>query len=253
MLSNKSSSPENEHSYLFANQVGYTANESLTFERSKTLVKPRDIPESDIWIKKPPDFSVKLYKSFKMPRKSDAIDENHQRKKIQLYKKANELQRIEDNHLPILVKKEELNKFQTKFKNVGPFEASLMFVKNGVYPKDKYKDPKPHDFRQYETGIPDFETNYFRDPFNLRFKSQHLSFVYGLQPSQEERNHAHIKKLILHKHQDPKWESSLILPKSPWPPKSASYTRYRRRRGVYTAFMDRVEEKFNASIQELSQ
>ncbi|XP_065483976.1 putative uncharacterized protein C7orf78 [Caloenas nicobarica] len=40
-----------------------------------------------------------------------------------------------------------------------------------------------------------------------------------------------------------KWDPRVLLPKYPWPPKSASFTRHRRRRGAHTVFSDRVEEK----------
>ncbi|XP_067417785.1 putative uncharacterized protein C7orf78 homolog isoform X6 [Emydura macquarii macquarii] len=124
-----------------------------------------------------------------------------------------------------------------------------MFVENGKYKTGMYQDPKPHDFRQYETNIPDFVTSYPRDPFNLKFKSQHLNAVHGLQPLKDKQKDTK-RRFITYKPHECKWESGLILPKNPWPPKSASFTRHRRRRGAHTAFLDRVDEKLRTIWQE---
>ncbi|XP_053324160.1 uncharacterized protein LOC128497947 [Spea bombifrons] len=249
MCANVELHTKNEHRYLFARQLQFTANENLAVERSDHFVKPRFMPEQDIWKKRPPDFSVKLYKSLHLPRKLVEVDKRGKKhtNKMEAPKQGNSLQVIPDDQLPNIMRKEKFPKFQTKFKHVGQFEDALMVVKNGQYPKDKYKDPKLHDFRQYETGIPDFNTSYSRDPFNIKLKSQNVSFVYGHLPEKMTKSYANNFKT--HKPSDPTWDSTLILPKIPWPPKSASFTKHRRRRGVYTAFMDRVEEKFTAGQQ----
>ncbi|XP_075067514.1 putative uncharacterized protein C7orf78 homolog [Mixophyes fleayi] len=243
---------DSERCYFFERQVKFNANEKLTVERSENLVNRRPIPEYNIWRKKPPDFSVRLYKSLNLPRKSQEFHVEEKKNAAQYPKQRNGLEVIEDGPLPKLMDRKEPAKFLTRFKQIGPLEASIMCVKNGVYPKDKYNNQKPHDFRQYETGIPDFATSYIRDPFDLKFKSQRLSSLYEHAPLEVIQNREEIKRFTLHKPADPMWDSKLILPKSPWPPKSASYTRHRRRRGVYSAFMDRVEEKFTASNQEVS-
>ncbi|XP_075445244.1 putative uncharacterized protein C7orf78 homolog isoform X2 [Ascaphus truei] len=220
-----------EQSYLFARQVRFTADQNLATERSKHFMKSKIIPDHDIWKKQPPDFSVSLYKSLRLPRKPVELeDEKKDRKnknRIQFPKREKELLMIHDNHLPDLVKQEEPLKLLTRFKHVGPFEAQIMYVKSGLYPKDKYKDPKPHDFRQYETGIPDFVTSYFRDPFNITFNSQSLNFVHRLEPLEEKwknTNNNNNKSLMTFKPPGLKWDRTLILHKSPWPPKSGSFT-----------------------------
>ncbi|XP_073533385.1 putative uncharacterized protein C7orf78 homolog [Phyllobates terribilis] len=243
---------DNERLYLFSRQVKFNANENLAIERSNNFMFPKTIPENNIWKKKPPDFSVGLYRSLNLPRRSEESKMRERRNRNQVLKR-NEMEMIRDPPPPQLRKSEEPEKFLTRFRLVEPFEANLLYVKNGVYPKDKYKDPKPHDFRQYETDIPDFITSFSRDPFNLKFKAQVLSSSCELPPIDAmKKSRVKAKRFILHKPAEPQWDSGLILPRSPWPPKSASYTRHRRRRGVYSAFMDRVEEKFTATNQEFN-
>ncbi|OCT75723.1 uncharacterized protein LOC108718852 [Xenopus laevis] len=243
--------------YLFAKKLQFTANENLAVERSDIIHKPKWIQDMDIWRKLPPDFSVKLYKSSDFNKNTfdlESGDIKGGRRKdtfLQVSKQPWVLERKREDHFPLLVPKEEPIKFLTRFKALGPLEASTLFVKNGVYPKDRYKDPKPHDFRQYDAGIPDFHTAYPRDPLNLKLKSQHLSYVHGLRPLQEKS--LPVKGFVTHQPAALPWDSNLILPKNPFPPKSASFTRHRRRRGVYSAFMDRVEEKFSASNQKQSE
>ncbi|KAM3929245.1 uncharacterized protein C7orf78 homolog [Leptodactylus fuscus] len=242
---------DSSHCYLFTRQMKFSANENLAVERSDNFILPKPFPERNIWKKKPPDFSLRLYTSLTsltLPRREEG-------KNLKKLKNMNQTQR--KNVLEVITQapppaprtSKEPQRFITRFKPMGPFEADLLYVKNGVYPKDKYKDLKPHDFRQYEADIPDFITSYPRDPFNLKFKAQGLSSSCELPPIEAKKNRVKVKRFILHKPTDPQWDSRLILPKSPWPPKSASYTRHRRRRGVYSAFMDRVEEKFTARNQ----
>ncbi|XP_066441030.1 putative uncharacterized protein C7orf78 homolog isoform X2 [Eleutherodactylus coqui] len=225
----------------------FNANENLAIERSNNFIIPKPIPEHHIW-KKPPDFSVRLYKSLNLLRWSEENDMK-KRKDVNTIIKNNMMEVIRDAPPPQVKKSKEPKRFLTRFKSMEPFEANILYVRNGVYPKDKYKDPKPHDFRQYETDIPDFVTNYSRDPFSLKFKAQGLSSSCELPPIEVKKSRVKTRRFILHKPAEPQWDSGLILPRSPWPHKSASYTRYRRRRGAYSAFMDRVEEKFTASNQ----
>ncbi|XP_054351742.1 uncharacterized protein C6H7orf78 isoform X2 [Pongo pygmaeus] len=99
-------------------------------------------------------------------------------------------------------------------------------------------------FLQYQPGLPNFETTYEKDPFGLKFKSQPLSTVHGYQLPKDDKQKNTTERFITHKHRECTWDSKLILTKAPWPVRSASYTRHRRQRDAYSAFMDRVEEKF---------
>ncbi|KAM5158325.1 uncharacterized protein C7orf78 homolog [Mantella aurantiaca] len=241
---------EHDHRYLFPRQVKFSANRRLAGERSDHFSNPKPMPERNIWMRKPPDFSVRLYKSLTLPRRSEESHRKEKKEVTEDTRQTNNLEVIPGIWNPIQLSTKQPKKFFTKFKHIGPFEASLMCVKEGFYSKDEYQDPKPHDFRQYETGIPDFATSYSRDPFDLKLKLQCLSSLCELQPTEDRQKRGKVRRLVLHKPAEPAWDPQLILPKSPWPPKSASYTRHRRQRGVYSAFMDRVEEKFTASNQE---
>ncbi|KAG8544370.1 hypothetical protein GDO81_022606 [Engystomops pustulosus] len=253
MASSIRESDDNERRYLFTRQLKFTVQENLAADRSNNFISPKPILEKDIWKKKPPDFSVRLYRSLQVPRRSEEDDDVKGRKSHHhpVLEEIRGAPPLAPPLVPPLRKAEEPHNFLTRFKPMEPFEANILYVRNGVYPKDKYKDPKPHDFRQYESNIQDFVTSYSRDPFNLKFKAQGLSSSCELPPIDMKKSRVRVKRFILHKPDDPKWESQLLLPRSPWPPKSASYTRHRRRRGVYSAFMDRVEEKFTAMNQEL--
>ncbi|XP_063671303.1 uncharacterized protein C6H7orf78 isoform X2 [Pan troglodytes] len=194
----------------------------------------------NVWEIKPPDFSYKLYTSLRIPeRPSKPIKEEKRRKKISFPETMLHLPSIR-NH----PKEVTAPKFITTFPRLDLQKAKLMFVKSGQYPRGVYVNPKPHDFRQYQPGLPNFETTYEKDPFGLKFKSQHLSTVHGYQLPKDNKQKNTTERFITHKHRECTWDSKLILTKAPWPVRSASYTRHRRQRDAYSAFMDRVEEKF---------
>ncbi|XP_075351540.1 putative uncharacterized protein C7orf78 homolog [Mycteria americana] len=139
-------------------------------------------------------------------------------------------------------KKRDLPQLVTRFPRIGSYEAKILFVKNGKYKSGVYEDPKPHDYRQYEANLPNLVTSYSRDPLNLKLKSQHLNTDPGREPPKEKQKDSD-RTFLTYKPCESKWDPRLLLPKNPWPPKSASFTRHRRRRGAHTAFLDRVEEK----------
>ncbi|XP_075603158.1 putative uncharacterized protein C7orf78 homolog [Balearica regulorum gibbericeps] len=138
-------------------------------------------------------------------------------------------------------KKRDLPQLVTRFPRIGSYEAKILFVKNGKHKTGVYEDPKPHDYRQYEANLPNLVTSYSRDPLNLKLKSQHLNTDPGLEPLKGKQKDSN--RFLTYKPCESKWDPRLLLPKNPWPPKSASFTRHRRRRGAHTAFLDRVEEK----------
>ncbi|KAG8519868.1 hypothetical protein J0S82_010898, partial [Galemys pyrenaicus] len=194
----------------------------------------------NIWEIKPPDFSYKLYTSLRIPeRPSRRVKEEQRREKSSFSETKFYLPTI-SNH----TKKAESPKFITTFPHLDSHKAKLMFVKSGKYSNGVYHNPKPHDFRQYQHNLPNFVTAYEKDPFGLKFKSQHLSTVHGCQFLKEDNQKKNTERFITYKPCECTWDSKLILPKSPWPVKSASYTRHKKQRDVYSAFMDRVEEKF---------
>nr|XP_035961126.1 uncharacterized protein LOC118543851 [Halichoerus grypus] len=198
------------------------------------------------WEIKPPDFSYKLYTSLRFPEKpSRSIKEEQGRGKKGNFQET----RL---HLPSIrnhPKKTKSPEFITTFPHLDSHKAKLMFVKSGKYPNGVYLNPKPHDFRQYQCNLPNFVTTCERDPFGLKFKSRHLSTVHGCHSLKDDKQKNSTERFITYKPHECTWDSKLILPKAPWPIKSASFTRHRRRRDVYSAFMDRVEEKFTQTCK----
>ncbi|KAG6927121.1 hypothetical protein G0U57_010438 [Chelydra serpentina] len=212
--------------FTFERQIKFSTLLDLAFAQNQSFVQQlRATPQRDIWQKQPPDFSHKFYKSSRPSRKPP-------KKEKEELKKASSTESETKQQLPkiktsqchtALERKKELPKIVTRFPHVGSYELDIMFVENGKYKTGMYQDPKPHDFRQYETNVPDFVTSYPRDPLNLKFKSQHLNAVHGLQPLKDKQKDTK-GRFITYKPRECKWESRLILPKNPWPPKSASFT-----------------------------
>ncbi|KAJ1101442.1 hypothetical protein NDU88_006510 [Pleurodeles waltl] len=246
-------SARREPSFVFARKVQFSANKELSIRRSKAVVQPRPVPDNDIWKRKPPDFSVRLYRSLQLPQLTAEYEreEVDTRNRIRFWETVSELSKLQGELFPDLMGRWEPPKLQTRFPHIGPYEASLMFVKNGKFPSGPYKDPKPHDFRQYETDIPDFDTTYERDPSDLKLKYQALNTVHGLPSFKDKQQGMRCKKITTFKPQELKWDSKLALPNDAYPPKSASFTRHRRRRGAYSALLDRVEEKLTKTWQAM--
>ncbi|XP_078056617.1 putative uncharacterized protein C7orf78 homolog [Mustelus asterias] len=144
---------------------------------------------------------------------------------------------------PEVVVKKGTSNFVCRFKILDPFEANIMFVKYGKYKAGAFKDSKPHDFRQYDTNIPNFVTSFDRDPFNLKLKSKNLNTAHKLLPDIKQLKGTCSQRFETHKPQELKWDPQLSLRRETWPQKSASYTRHWRNRGAHSVFMDRVEEK----------
>ncbi|XP_028672991.1 uncharacterized protein si:dkey-30e9.6 [Erpetoichthys calabaricus] len=232
----------NRHqSFRFDKKATFSAQQTLASLRSKRFVFPAASSSVDIWTRKAPDFTPKLYRSLSFPmnqKKSKGISQSPFNPK----ERHSTVDEINRTLLPDIVEKRELPKFVSRYKPPDPHEARVIFVKTGKNPTAVFKDPKPHDFRQYEENITEFVTSYDRDPRNINFKSRHLNTIHLSQQGQdmEQKN---TRGFITYKPAEPKWESKLILPTRPWPLKSASYTRHRRRRGIHTALIDRVDEK----------
>ncbi|XP_065525181.1 putative uncharacterized protein C7orf78 [Lathamus discolor] len=120
-------------------------------------------------------------------------------------------------------KKRDLPPFVTRSPWISSYEAKILFVKNGKYKISMYEDPKPHDYRQYEANLPNFVTSYSRDPLNLKLKSQNLNIGPGLEPLKGRQKNSG-RRFLTYKPCENKWHTWLLLPKNPWPSKSASFT-----------------------------
>ncbi|XP_015213323.1 putative uncharacterized protein C7orf78 homolog [Lepisosteus oculatus] len=238
-------SPDSRTSFRFDKRIAFFASQDLASIRSKAFVYPQTELSTNIWKRKALDFTPKLYRSIRLPQKAKRIE----RASLTLTSSAGNLDsfwKARSIELPEIFPKKEQPKFEARFRPPDALGASIIFVKTGKYPSDVYKDPKPHDFRQYEDNIPDIVTTYERDPGNLNLKLQNLSAIDSSRsPAPALRQKGRSDRFDTFKPAEPKWDPKLILPEGPWPPKSASYTRHRRRRGVYSALMERVEEKLD--------
>ncbi|XP_047217782.1 uncharacterized protein si:dkey-30e9.6 [Girardinichthys multiradiatus] len=186
----------------------FSASQDLLSTRRKALKLPETGSQRAVFSIKPTDFSMKLY-----------------------------------SHLTI----------SQKNKKTLSDASQLMFVRMGKFPSDPKRNPKPQNFtpmsfKKYNVfsnvfPIPSgIKTAFQRDPGNLNFKLKHLD---SLRTSRSELNPSfrHMKtQPDTYKPAEPKWGPKLCLPPLPWPPKSASFTRHRRR-GAYSTFLDRVEKK----------
>ncbi|XP_075862295.1 putative uncharacterized protein C7orf78 homolog [Microcebus murinus] len=226
-------------------RLQYPSQQNLNSKWENSILQPPQCATKvNVWEIKPPDFSYKLYTSLGFPKiSSRTLKEEQKRKKSNVPERIVDLPSIR-NH-----PKKAISKFVTTFPHLDSHRAQLMFVKGGKYPRGVYVDPKPHDFRQYQPDLPNFVTTYEKDPLGLKFKSQLLSTERGSHLLKNDKQKNTIERFITYKPRQCTWDSKLILTKSPWPVRSASYTRHRRRRDAYGAFMDRVEEKFMKTRQ----
>ncbi|XP_030251018.1 putative uncharacterized protein C7orf78 homolog isoform X1 [Sparus aurata] len=238
-------------SVSFEEKMKFSASQSLSFARSKWFALPQTESQSVVWSIKPPDFSLKLYRSLSDPQKKDR---NTHSNPVVLHN--NETKRRTGVLLPKILhesyQRENPPKFITSYKPPDALESELMFVKTGKFPSGSYKNPKPHDFRQLNEDIPDIVTSYDRDPGNLNFKLKHLDIIRATRSESDFSSRDTKKRMDTFKPAEPRWDARLVLPQPTWPPKSASYTRHRRRRGAYSAFLDRVEEKLSRSWKNRS-
>ncbi|XP_040978387.1 uncharacterized LOC102725191 homolog [Aquila chrysaetos chrysaetos] len=85
---------------------------------------------------------------------------------------------------------------------------------------------------QYEDNLPNLVTSYSRDPLNLKLESQHLN-IESRQKSD--------RRFLTYRPCKSKWDPRMLLPKNPWPPKYASFTRHRQQHGAHTVFLDHVD------------
>ncbi|XP_076006330.1 putative uncharacterized protein C7orf78 homolog [Genypterus blacodes] len=238
----------------FERKLQFSASQDLTAAKSKRFSVPVTESSGDVWSIKPPDFSLKLYTRLSDPQKTK------EKKKKKNTGQESSLPKLSETKWRTLIflprlsheceRKTEPPAFIAPHRPPDALQSELMFVRKGKYPLDPYMNPKPHDFRPLDEDVPDFVTTYERDPGNLRFKLKHMDTVQTTRSESYYSPRVTRGKLDTCKPAEPQWEARLTLPKVPWPPKSASYTRHRRRRGVYSAFLDRAEEKLCRSWEK---
>ncbi|XP_019958997.2 putative uncharacterized protein C7orf78 homolog [Paralichthys olivaceus] len=227
-------------SVCFERKTQFSARRGLCLARSKYFKLPEtESHQLDVWSIKPPDFSLKLYRSLSVP----------QRKERKTFTVPAAQQTTSGIFLPDVsresYKRNDPVKFITSYRPPDALESELEFVRTGKFPSEPYENPRPHDFRPLDENLPDIVTTHERDPGNLTLKLKHLDTMLTTQSDTRCSLRDTRTRMDTHKPAEPQWDMRLVLPQSPWPPKSASYTRHRRRRSAYSAFLDRVEEKLS--------
>lgn len=238
-------------SVRFEEKIQFSASQDLSLARSKWFTLPETESRGDVWSIKPPDFSLKLYRSLSVPQKKErkphpnlAVSQPSETKWRTGISLPNVLH---ESH-----KRKDSPKFITSYRPPDALESELMFVKRGKYPSGPFKNYKPHNFRPLDEDLPDVVTAYERDPGNLNLKLRHLDIMRTTRSESDFSSRDTKTRMNTYKPAEPRWDARLMLPHQPWPPKSASYTRHRRRRGAYSAFLDRVEEKLSKSWKNRS-
>ncbi|XP_070767864.1 putative uncharacterized protein C7orf78 homolog [Enoplosus armatus] len=215
------------------------------------ITVPKTESQRDVWSIKPPDFSLKLYRSLSVPQKKER--KTHSNPALP---QPGETKRRTGIFIPNVLhesyQREDPPKFITSYRPPDALESELMFIKTGKYPSGPYKNPKPHDFRLLDEDLPGIVTTYERDPGNLNLKLKHMDITRTSRSKSDFSSRDTKTRMDTYKRAEPRWDARLILPPPLWPPKSASYTRHRRRRGAYSAFLDRVEEKLSRSWKNRS-
>ncbi|XP_040899668.1 uncharacterized protein si:dkey-30e9.6 [Toxotes jaculatrix] len=235
----------------FEGKIKFSASQDLCLARSKYFKLPETESQGDMWSIKPPDFSLKLYRSLSVPqRKERKTRANLASPQTTKTKRTPGVFLPNVFHEPY--QRKDPPKFITLYRPPGTLESELMFVKMGKYPSELYKNPKPHDFRPLDEDVADMVTTHERDPGNLNLKLKHLDIMWTTRSDVDLSARDTKKRMDTYNPAEPKWDARLILPQLPWPPKSASYTRHRRRRGAHSAFLDRVEEKLSRAWKKKS-
>ncbi|KAF3839610.1 hypothetical protein F7725_018327 [Dissostichus mawsoni] len=130
----------------------FSATQHLSYARSKWFQLPETESHSDVWSIKPPDFSLKLYRSLSVPQKEER--KTHSNPAVPPSSKA---QRKTGTFLPRVLhegfRREESPKFLTSYRPPDSLESELMFVKTGKYLCGPYKNPKPHNFRPTDSSV----------------------------------------------------------------------------------------------------
>ncbi|KAK2157040.1 hypothetical protein LSH36_200g04082 [Paralvinella palmiformis] len=240
--------------FNFDAKTSYEATESLLQTRAAAYERPEPPKDHDIWKLPPPDFRPQCYEPRPPPRNS--------REAIKPWKygtiPGRRPQPITRHSAPLRLpsilqeRQEEEGQFVTAFKIDGPWEAKLLYVKEGVFRPGRYQMPKPHDFRGYPSietlGLPEFGTEYERDPYNLKFLSERLDILPGDGPARREERELKGPQMAPPMSAQLQWDRKLILDRDSFPNKYAAYTRHRRfDRSPHSALMERVEERLNAS------
>lgn len=138
-------------SVCFEEKFKFSASQNLSLARSKWFTLPEIEGHVDMWSIKPPDFSLKLYRSVSDPQKKERRTHSNIAEP-----QHGETKRRPGTFLPKVLhesyqRSEDPPKFIASYRPPDALQSDLMFVKAGKYPTGPYKNPKPHDFRPVST------------------------------------------------------------------------------------------------------
>ncbi|CAL8354771.1 unnamed protein product [Arctogadus glacialis] len=242
----------------------FSARQNLAAKRSRCRISPSESESArsagDVWSIQPPDFSPKLYTSLSDPGRDGGLNRRSQARSSLDSRRTRGRDVSTVLHVKRVVAevlggethgRREPRRFITSYKPPDPLEEELMFVKLGKFPPSgPYRNPRPHDFRPQDDDLPNMAAVTKKDPGDLEFKLNHRDILRTTGSESDRTSGDQMKtmmKMNTYRAVEPTWDLRLLLPRTQWPPRSASFTRHRRSRSVYSAFMERVEEKLSRS------
>ncbi len=138
----------NEKEFSFPGKSKFQAGQDLLVTRSDSYIIRKPHPQEDIWRRPPPNFCPQSYAA-KPPKRNSR--ESMQPWKYGTYPgQKNEAKKEKVVTLPkaLQPQRPKSRKLVNRFKVMDSFEAKCEFVKEGMYEREQYRNPKPHDFRQ---------------------------------------------------------------------------------------------------------
>jgi len=250
----------------FAAKAHLESQVSNLHRRSNSFRVKQKQKKFDIWDLKPLNFNPKTFEPKPLKRNSRAaikpwtykMRDEKEPTQIVIKKLCNK--RRNEKTIKVLQtlvneskEQSEKKEWQTFFSLMDPHEAKVDFVKNGMFKPSQYKMPQPFDHRQYSAKgtfeLPEFDSGCRID--SSKIQTSRVLTIHGPQVSfgrEVDRNTKRDYENFSQLHYDPK----LILPKLPFPNKSAAYSRHRRTdRTARSAYLDRADEMMKRRKYEI--
>lgn len=125
---------QDEQQFLFESQTKFSASLDWPFSQQQALMQ-QPKANTDIWLKQPPDFSDRLYRSSNPSQKPQGKGKRELKPKPTSESIVmQQLSRLRSRLLlPLSEKKRDLPQFVTHFPWISSYEAKTLFVKNGKY------------------------------------------------------------------------------------------------------------------------
>lgn len=229
----------------FHSKTQYDANETLIQIRSEKYEPTDPIKDNDIWKRPPPDFRPQIFAP--KPPKRNSRDSMKPWNFGTIPGQREFVKRERQKIIPhiLLPQKKDEGRFITTGRMMRPFTAKRKFVTEGMYHPGQFEDIKEHDFRGYpplkKLGLPQFLSEYDKDPYNLKFHSERLDIIHGERMDKATDRNIKGRQMAPPKTPQPAFDSQLILNREKWPIKPGEFTRFRlRHRPARSAFMERV-------------